>query len=236
MNPKDIIPVEKVYDDAFRPAMIQIGKAIESVTKTSRFLLAPFEYLAAQHDRWERYLIKVASKVEDINLVEGHPQIVIPVLEGLSLCSENSLLSELFVNLLSNSIDRTKQDLAHPAFPNIIKQLSHDEALILFFLKKQDYKMTQQIDIDAKTNRWNNHRKIYEEFPSDKLYFPMHFLLYMNHLHSLNLAGTYEIGDQEAVIDLLGNQTGSLIHNTRRLEEFGKFFADACVPNEFPQI
>ena len=78
MNPEDlkkIIPTEKVYDDALSPAMKQIGKALEGVAKTSRFLLAPFDYLAAQHSRWERYLEKVAEKVPEENLIEGHPQV-----------------------------------------------------------------------------------------------------------------------------------------------------------------
>ena len=101
---KSIIPLDKVYEDALSPAMKQIGKSLESVAKTSRFLLAPIDYLAAQHDRWERYLKKVSEKVKDENLIEGHPQIVIPTLEGLSLTYENSLLSELFINLLANSI------------------------------------------------------------------------------------------------------------------------------------
>jgi hypothetical protein len=46
-----VIPGEKIYDDALRPAMKQIGKSLESVAKTSHFLLAPIEYLAVQHDR-----------------------------------------------------------------------------------------------------------------------------------------------------------------------------------------
>ncbi|HVV07420.1 MAG TPA: hypothetical protein VHC96_24505, partial [Puia sp.] len=65
---KEIVPVDKVYSDALAPAMRQIGKTLESVAKTSRFLLAPFDYLAAQHDRWGRYLNKVAEKVKEENL------------------------------------------------------------------------------------------------------------------------------------------------------------------------
>lgn len=169
---KSIIPVDKVYEDALSPAMKQIGKSLESVAKTSRFLLAPFDYLAAQHDRWERYLKKVSERVSEENLIEGHPQIVIPTLEGLSLAYENTLLSELFINLLANSIDKTKQDLAHPAFPNIIKQISHDEAVILFHLKRKSYQIKQQSDWIEEKYMFFNNRTIFEEFPLDKLLFP----------------------------------------------------------------
>ncbi|MEC5145790.1 hypothetical protein [Chitinophaga sp. 212800010-3] len=85
---KNIIPTDKIYEDALSPAMKQIGKSLESVAKTSRFLLAPFTYLATQHDRWEKRLEKVAEKVKTENLIEGHPQIIIPTIEGLSLTYE----------------------------------------------------------------------------------------------------------------------------------------------------
>lgn len=234
---KSIIPLDKVYEDALSPAMKQIGKSLESVAKTSRFLLAPIDYLAAQHDRWERYLKKVSEKVNDENLIEGHPQIVIPTLEGLSLTYENSLLSELFINLLANSIDKTKQDLAHPAFPNIIKQLSHDEAVILFYLKKKPYKLRQQSDLNEEGSRFINKVTLLEEFPLDKLQFPHHIWLHMNHLNSLNLAGTWQVGNQEYIHHPeTKKQTGVYINSERRLNEFGDLFVQSCVPDEFTEL
>lgn len=231
---KSIIPLDKVYEDALSPAMKQIGKALESVAKTSRFLLAPIDYLAAQHDRWERYLRKVSEKVNEENLIEGHPQIVIPTLEGLSLTSENSLLSELFISLLANSIDRTKQDLAHPAFPNIIKQLSHDEAIILFFLKKKSYKLRERSDLNENGSEFINNITELEEFPLDKLQFPNLLGLSMNHLHSLHLAGTWEVGKQIPIFDSeKKKQIGVYVNSERRLNEFGRLFVTACVPDEF---
>jgi hypothetical protein len=40
---RSIIPVDKVYDDALSPAVKQIGKALENIAKTARFLIAPFD-------------------------------------------------------------------------------------------------------------------------------------------------------------------------------------------------
>ncbi len=234
---KNIVPTEKVYDDAISPAMKQIGKALESVAKTSRFLLAPFDYLASQHDRWERHLEKVSKKVKEENLVEGHPQIVIPTLEGLSLAYENTLLAELFINLLANAIDKTKQDLAHPAFPNIIKQISHDEAVILFLLKKQNYKLREQSDWVEEKRAFFNRRTISDEFPVEKLNFPEHLGLYMNRLNSLNLAGTFQIGQQEHIMDPeTDNQTGVYINSRREIIDFGVLFVNACVPDQFENL
>lgn len=224
---KSIIPVDKVYDDALSPAMKQIGKVLENIAKTSRFLLAPIDYFAARHDRWERYLQKVADKVKDDDFIEGHPQIVIPTLEGLSLSYENTLLSELFINLLANSIDKTKQDLAHPAFPNIIKQLSHDEAVILFFLKKKPYRYNLRY-------RLSREETILEEFPLEKLQYPTHMSLYMDHLKSLNIADVITTNHESIFED--DKQIGVNTCNERRLKDFGELFAASCVPDIFENL
>lgn len=230
---KSILPADKIYSDTLSPAMKQIGKALENVVKTSRFLLSPIDYLAAYSDRWERYLQKVSNKVEEGNLVEGHPQIVIPVIEGLTLSYENTLLSELFINLLANSIDKTKQDLAHPAFPNIIKQLSHDEAVILYFLKKKSYEVVQRSELNSEGTMFLEGITTFEEFPIDKLQYPQHIWIYLDHLSSLNIAGTF-ITKQEAKYDENTNkQIGVRICSERKLLEFGNLFASACIPDNF---
>ena len=227
------IPMDKVYDDVLSPAMKQIGSALEKTVKASRFILAPIDYIATYHDRWERYLKKISERVDDKNLIPGHPQIVIPVLEGLILSYENTLLSELFLNLLANSVDKTKQNLAHPAFPKVIQQLSHDEAVILYFLKKRKFNVTQEFDFDHSKHLASNFRIIKNEFPLDELQFPKNLFLYLDHLHSLNIAGMWKIKD-EAIMDReINDQIGGYVYNEISLTEFGKLFAEACVPKDF---
>lgn len=229
-----LIPADKAYEDVAQPALRELGKSLEKVIKASRFIIAPLEYLAAQHERWERYLRKVAENVDEDNLIEGHPQIIVPTLEGLCYVQEDTIISEMFVNLLSNAIDKTKQDSAHPAFPKIISQLSPDEAVVLFFLKMGKYKVTQQADYDIKTDEFASTRTIYEEFPLDKLVYPQHIGVYMDHLSSLNLAGTWQIKQQEIIKDKKTKiQTGVYIYAEHRLTEFGRLFAEACVPKEY---
>lgn len=206
---KDIIPIDKVYEDAVRPAMKQIGLALESVARTSRFLLAPIDYLAAQHTRWEKYLTRVVDKVDEANLIEGQAQMVIPTLEGLSLAPENSLICELFINLLSVSIDQTKQEFAHPAFPNIIGQLSRDEAVILFYLK-------HNVQV---VNYFNSPPTPKERivFQGDVLQFPKMCDMYKHHLNNLSLTFYNRANDH-------------------CLTALGGLFVKACVPDSFAAL
>jgi hypothetical protein len=232
-----LIPAEQIYGDAAQPALQQIGASLEKVTKAARFLLAPLEYLAAQHDRWERYLARISDNVQRDNMIEGHPQILIPALEGLGFCQEDSLVAEMFINLLSKAIDRTKLDLAHPAFAKIIQQLSSDEAVILYYLKTKSYWVKEQCDFDHSKHLFFNRRIISEEFPTGSLSFPNNLWLYMDHLYSLNVGGTWQVGNQEAMIDeATKTQTGVYINSERRLTPFGQLFCTACVPDKFPGI
>lgn len=229
------IPADKVYDDAISPAMRQIGGALESTAKAARFILAPIEYVAAYRDRWEKHLQKVSSKVAEENLMQGHPQIVVPVMEGLILSYDESLLSEMFINLLACSIDKTKQNFVHPAFPRILQSLSHDEAVILFHLKRQDFKLRQQSDFNEMTHLFSSRRVVLNEFPLNDLQFPDQFFTLMDHLHSLTLAGVWQDGNQEVISDkLTEKQTGVYINSNIQLTDFGKLFVAACVPDQIP--
>lgn len=209
---KDIVPIDKLYEDALRPSLKQIGGVLESVTKVARFLFAPIEYAAAYQDRWQRQLKKVADNVKEDNLIEGQPQMVVPIINGLCLSLEGSLLSELFINLLAKSIDKTQQSLAHPSFPNLIGQLSHDEAVIIYYLKKgtlvafttPEDKIIEH-GIGVKVNYVRSHQV---------LQFSAHLSMYREHLISLNICVDHGNGGFW-------------------LSSFGRLFAEACVPDEF---
>lgn len=232
MGLKDILPVEKVYDDLLSPSVKQVGLALENVFKTARFSTFAFDIGAAFYDnRWQKFLKRISDKVEPQNIVEGQPQIVIPVLNALDLQQEDSLLSELFINLLSATIDKTKQDLAHPAFPNILNQLSHDEAIILFYLKKKHlfFNIGGNVNIESD---FNDNEYFEEDFIKDKILYPQHLLSYLKHLSSLEITNNSYIDD--------GMYFGGLKSNLyfprnsfMQISAFGKIFADACIPDEF---
>jgi hypothetical protein len=60
-----------------------------------------------------------------------------PMLQAASL-EDDETLQELWANLIANAMDPTYAEKIHPAYVEIIKQLSADEALILAAFAKQD--------------------------------------------------------------------------------------------------
>ncbi|MGV0953256.1 MAG: Abi-alpha family protein [Fluviibacter sp.] len=225
------LPVEKVYDDVASPAFKEIGEAARNTVKASRFLLAPIDYFAAQHERWLNFLKRVSSKVPEENLIPAHPQLSGTVFEGLRYLEQDSLLAELFLNLLARAIDRERASEAHPAFATIISQLSPDEALIIFYLSKEKRLLRQFSVYNSTTHLFGGKEVLENEFPLQHLLFPKNYFLYLDHLHSLNLAGIWQHGNQVPILEN-GIQTGVNITSYASLTSFGQLFAKACMPQE----
>ncbi len=229
---KEKLAIE-AYKDVLSPSAREIGSILRNTIKVARFVFAPLDFLATQQDRWQRFLTKVATKVDEENMVEAPAQIVGPIIEGMLYLDDESLISEMFAQLLADSIDKTKQNVVHPAFPKIIQQLSHDEAVILYYLKRQSYIVKQQWDL--KSGRIENMKTIKEGFPLSSLGYPENIWMYMDHLNSLTVGGTWKTQNDEPVY-LNGQQVGGITISERKLSDFGKLFAKACVHDEFPNI
>lgn len=229
------LPLEKVYVDALAPAAKQMGLAAENVVKAARFILAPFDYLAIQNDRFQQYLLRAAGKVPVENITECSPEIVGKTFEGLKYLEPDSILTEMYINLLSSSIDKERKKFAHPAIPLILSNLSRDEAIIIYFLNNSDYEITQYSELDIEKNLFKGRQLIKNSFPVNKLDFPDNFFLYIDHLYSINLAGIWQNGNQIPEIkDSV--QIGVTINSKMMLTEFGKHFAQACVVDDITKF
>jgi hypothetical protein len=231
-----LLPLTEFYKDMLQPAAKQVGGVLESTTKVARLLFAPIEVLAPYSDRFQLFLKKIAEQVPEERRIEAHPQISGPVLEGLRYVSEDSIIADLFVNLLSRAIDQERVGEAHPAFANIISQLSLDEALIIFFLQKKRYIYRQYAALNSEKRVFLPPKLLENEFPINELTYPENFELYMSHLHSLNIAGLWQEGNQETIYEGEPSiQTGVNITSYSNLTSFGKMFAQACVPETLPK-
>lgn len=238
-NPEDIaklLPLNEIYKDLLQPAVKEVGGALESVAKVGRLVLLPIDALAPFSDRLRGYFKRIAEQVPEERRIEAHPQISGPVIESLRYVREDNIIADLFVNLLSRAIDQDRVGEAHPAFVSIISQLSSDEALIIWFLQKKRYLYRQYSSFDSTSNTFSPSQLIENEFPVDKLTFTENFEVYMAHLHSLNIAGTWQEGNQIPIREGEPSvQTGVEIISYSTLTSFGKMFAKACVPETLPK-
>ena len=74
--------------------------------------------------------LSISVPIEDRQIPKRN--IFIPALEGYALNQDQPILQEMFYNLLKNSIDKTREEYNHPAFPKILGQLSKEELITLY--------------------------------------------------------------------------------------------------------
>lgn len=85
----------------------------------------------------EQYKKKMDA-VKDEDRCEVHPEIGVPIMQVLHYTT-NDDIAEMFTNLLASASITSMTGSAHPAFVEIIKQMSPDEAKIVQYLKGKDF-------------------------------------------------------------------------------------------------
>lgn len=113
------------------PAENVAGMVIEQTFKLFHqyFPLLQKEALEEVH----RMLQEKLKNIPPEDIVQPSPRIAIPSLQNASI-TEESEVRELYASLLANSMNKVVKDGVHPAFVEIIKQLSPDEAKILRYM------------------------------------------------------------------------------------------------------
>lgn len=231
------IPVKEAYNDAVKPGARQAGNLIEDITKTILLVLAPIQLTAAFQDRFRQLLDKSIRRVPEQNRVAPAPQILGSVLDGIRYEPEGTPIDEMFSQLLTSSMDSQRVHNAHPAFPQLIKQISSDEALLLHAMwkasKEGRYLRKQYTrDYDAASKLFTGYHVEVDEIPVSGLTFPENADFYGQHLYALGLSAFYDSADQEG---LYANgrdqpQTGVRVFKELRLTELGQKFMSAVAP------
>ena len=131
----DLVKAVPVYEDALQPAAKELGKALQVVAKSVHIALAPVSALVWGYEQIRDFVsTKVAERLKDVPIEEiASPKANVagPLLEALRYAGNEPGLSDLFANLLASSMDKRTAAGAHPAFVEIIRQLTADEAKLV---------------------------------------------------------------------------------------------------------
>lgn len=223
------LPVKEAYSDAVSPAAKQVGELGEDLVKVLRLVLFPVQHLAALQDRYRNFLKTSVARVPSDKQITPPPQILGPVLEGVRYEPEGTEIDEMFSQLLSTSMDKDRVEHAHPAFPQIIKQISADEAKLLKALSTTT-KPFRLVNTFKLANGLSYSDKIeIDELPTEGLVFPENIAFYREHFEKLGLL----IYDAEKPMQPIMNgnqQTGGRNFYNYRLTGLGRKFMMACNP------
>jgi hypothetical protein len=129
--------IEVVYDDSLKPLAKRVGKIGDTLGGVIEIALSPLEKMVFNFDQKKQELsnnLKDKLKntpVEDI--IDPPPHVVVPALQKL-VYTEAEELKNMFANLIANSMDLKTSSFTHPAFVDIISQLTPDEARLIDIL------------------------------------------------------------------------------------------------------
>ncbi|WP_161797617.1 Abi-alpha family protein [Pseudomonas putida] len=229
---------KEAYSDGVKDTIREISKIGVDAVKTLRLALAPLQFSAMLQDRVALYFKRAALKASSDNRMCPAPCLALPILEKVRYQEDGDLLTEIYVELLSAGFDRSRVGDAHPAFLNIISQLSPDEIRVIDSLAESKPKNF----FGWATSDWAKSSKGIVEhldlhgikstdiewglvLAPDELLWPMHLQVYIGHLHSLGLLEYVNAAEYTLA-------RGLSYHNecwAVTLTEFGSLFYRACV-------
>lgn len=241
------LPVKDIYNDLAHPALSTVGQGLQGVTKLA---LAPISALVWGYDKIADYLdIAIPEyfekkKIEKEKIISPDPAVAVPLVEAMRYTSHKPELRDMFTNLLGASMNGDVID-EHPAFVEIIKQLSSDECKMLKRLYGDN--TLPMIKLRMRFNESQGEIDIRPYF-SDICYvtecqYPQKFPEYLDNLHRLGLVDVYydrylaneqcyenlkqHKGFANAVAD--GNATIIEKKSMYELSEMGKKFCKICL-------
>ncbi len=207
--------VNQFYMDIIHPSFERIGLSLGYFTGKIA-------------DRLDRLSDRICKDIPLENQVSPSANTLVPILKGIVYNEDGTILQEIFYNLLKNSIDKTREDLCHPAFPHILKQLSYDEIILLSIANKANnynYKLGNDFDLYTITDT---------NFPKDKLKYKEQFNSYIYHLSDMSLI----IGAKETIAAHSGRYDGGLnmLLYSIKLTPFGKQFMKSCMSDKTEEL
>lgn len=126
------------YEDLAQPSVQVVG---QTLGRTVKALLAPVRGMLWGWERIEEVVEKgVMKRFEDIpeeNMKSPEPEIAVPLVQALSYTAQNETLREMYLNLLANSMNKTKEKQVHQSFVELIKQMNTLDAILFKVLSKQ---------------------------------------------------------------------------------------------------
>jgi hypothetical protein len=108
-----------------------LGSMINVVFFPFHFLKAKGEVALEKIEVLKKEIQNGVSRVPDKNKVDPQLSIVGPALEATKYHVEHDEIRKLIVNLIVASINVEKQEMLHPSFPEIVKQLSPFDVKVL---------------------------------------------------------------------------------------------------------
>lgn len=252
----EIVKVIPIYDDAVQPIAKEIGQALGTIGGVINIALSPLAAMVYGYgsikDKLTSKLEKRLEKTLPENIIAPKLQLMGPLIEKYKYSYDSNELSDMFINLLANAMDKNTAEKAHPSFVNLISELSPDEARLIKTISLS--RRLPKIDINrtVKVSNQSGHVLLYRNFTllgyQSSLQYPELTPSYLSNLERLNIIqcsngsmqdayigeGIYEpLEEHEEIKKLIEKSTEENKIEIKRgiitITDFGKMFINAVL-------
>ena len=147
--------VPEVYDDGLKPTVKETGQTLAIIPRAIKAALSPLRQWIAEREykvaETEKLLAIKLEHVGEEKIVPPEPYIAVPALQAISYSMDSEELKNLYANLLAKAMNSDTKDSVHPAFVEIIKQLSPLDATV--FKKIMEQEVNPLIDLVYKNEK-----------------------------------------------------------------------------------
>lgn len=143
--------IDKALDKLVEPVYIDAAKPLITTTKgalgfCSQFIVSGVKpYMYSKIKECEYKIKEIDKKLEekynnipDKNKTEPRTNILGPAVDVLKYNLEEEHIKEMFINLIGNDLDISKQPKVLPSYIEIVKQLSKSDAELLTYFSKNN--------------------------------------------------------------------------------------------------
>lgn len=146
-------PLENALNEPLNSSSTVIATVLDFFHNTVLYPMQKYNlYAKNKLNNYAKELENRAKQIPEENLVHPRVNILGPAIDGLKYNLDEEYIKEMFTNILVSDMNNKKQNKVLPAYIEIIKQLSKDDATFLKTLKESSSYMNGFFCIELHNN------------------------------------------------------------------------------------
>lgn len=129
--------LSEIYDDALKDTAQETGsilallpRALKAALYKQETWIMDREYAIKAYQLTRELMLKELAGTDPSKIIPPEPYIATPALEGIAYSIDNESIRTMYAKLLAKAVVEDTKDEVHPAFVQIIKQLSPFDAVL----------------------------------------------------------------------------------------------------------
>jgi hypothetical protein len=129
---KALVPAAKEFGDAITPLGKRAGQLTNAVGILLIRALEPLVYGLEKSANWiEGAVSERLKRVPEENIIAPDPRVAVPAMQALTYSMNDAFIREMFANLLAADMNIETRKSVHPAFVELIKEMTPSDARVL---------------------------------------------------------------------------------------------------------